>query len=240
MKTTAPPRSLERGLHLLQLLQDHETLSFSALVDLMGLPNTTVTRLLNALLELSYIEKTESGLYRLCASRRMPGANRVSPQRLQETARPMLQYMHRKMHNTALLLYWSGQQTICLERILHEESAPLHGPGHIIADHSFTPWGYFVSNPHNWLRLPSQKLNDKPRHPLSKYSVDQMLRLYKQHGYTYDLMMNRNRIAAPIYFYTEICGILVLGGTPQSLPLKDIKQYGPVLKDLADSCRQLL
>lgn len=239
MPTVAPPRSLERGLRLLQLLQDHDSLSFSELLEHLSLPNTTVTRLLSALTELAYIEKAEDGRYRLCPDRRIPGQTSISARQLLHAARPMLDYMRRQMHNTALLLHWSGKQTICLERMLHEDSAPLHGPGHIIGDHSYTPWGYFVDDPHSWLRGPKRK-PDRPRYKLTHTSIDKMLKHYQRHGYAYDLLTTRNRIACPIYFQKNICGILVLGGTPASLTLSDIKIHGPHMRDLADTCRQLL
>ncbi len=233
------PLSLERGLHILELLSQQQSLSFSDISTAMQLPNTTITRLLSALCNLNYIKKNSDGRYQQCKSPSAPANDHSIMETLKQAAMPALQYMHAHLHNTALLLFWSGKQTVCIERLIHDDSAPLHRPGHIITDHRFTPWGYFVSNPMKWLNK-KIKANNMPATVLTKTAINKMLKIYNERGYAYDLLKDRHRIAAPIFKQSTLHGILLLGGTPLSLPPKQIDQAGTLMRSLADTCGQLV
>ncbi|NRA36543.1 MAG: helix-turn-helix domain-containing protein [Planctomycetes bacterium] len=235
--TTTTPLSLARGLHLLEHLQNEGGISFSALCSQMSLPNTTVTRLLAALSELHYIQKSHDGLYHYCGP--LASSTTNISDRLLQIASPIVHHMQRSMNNTALLLYWSGTHTYCLERVLHDSAAPLHGAGHIISDQRFTPWGFFLDDPYTWLDKKITPMNM----PVKKYTkkiIKERLEVYHKHRYTYDLLPDRHRIATPIFYDDEISGILVLGGTPMSLPISLIKKYGKEMTTLADTAKKML
>ena len=233
------PLSLERGLHILELLSQHQSMSFSEVSSAMQLPNTTITRLLTALTNLAYIKKNADGHYQHCKMFSAVESQQSVMESLRQCGLPSLQHMHAHLQNTALLLFWSGKQSICIERLIHNDSAPLHSPGHIITDHRFTPWGYFVTDPMKWLHK-KIKPNNMPATALTKTSITKMLNTFDSQGYTYDLLKDRHRVAAPIYKSGALHGILLLGGTPLSLPLNQIDRAGKLMRSLADSCGQLL
>ena len=233
------PLSLERGLHILELLSRKQSMSFSDISSAMQLPNTTITRLLSALINLKYITKNSAGHYQHCKNFTAVDSTQSVIDTLKQSALPALQHMHSHLHNTALLLFWSGKQTICIERLIHDDAAPLHRPGHIITDHRFTPWGYFVTDPMKWLHK-KIKPSNMPAKALNKHSINKMLDTYNTHGYTFDLLKDRHRIAAPLFKGDDLHGILLLGGTPVSLPLKQIHPAGKLMRSLADTCSQLL
>ncbi|MFP4581366.1 MAG: IclR family transcriptional regulator [Candidatus Sumerlaeia bacterium] len=230
------PRSLERGLSLLEILgKSPQGMRYTDLVEAMALPNTTVTRLLQSLETLGYIAKNDEGLY--APGKRMQGLGleeSLEDRLLRVGTEPMRELAHYS-HNSAALLMWTGRDAVFLARELYDGSLVYQNPGYVIAYIYNTPWGIFFLNEAEWegiFRTNKTVLEDARFAPWYKRER----RRFEREGYCTSAFLDRRRMAAPIYAEGKIVAALALGGTPASLPAQRMKEHAPLLLQLSRAC----
>jgi DNA-binding IclR family transcriptional regulator len=233
---TTPPRSLVRGLRILELLARRRTpVRYSDLVGFLGLPNVTVARLLQALLVLGYVEKDAAGRYRAGPELGALGAHETLDARLRRVCLEPLRRLVERTKNSGALLLWTGDQLVGLERILHEDSVVLLQPGHIVRDLHGYPAGVFCLTSQQWRN--ALERNDRLRREgATRRWLRQETGRLASHGFACGHTRDKHRLAAPLTGNGgKLLGALSVGGTPSSLPLSRIPSAG---KQLAATARQ--
>lgn len=109
--------SLEKGINVVELLADHESLSVSEVAAHMGINRSAAHRFLATLRELGWAEKDDDGKYRLTfrvLEQAMKMADRFEIRRV---ARPFMQRLAGLTNETVNLGYWDGQGIVHLDKI---------------------------------------------------------------------------------------------------------------------------
>jgi DNA-binding IclR family transcriptional regulator len=234
------PKSLERGLDILSLVaQSPRGLRYSHLVEHLELPNTTVTRLVQALCRLGWLDKDQDRYIAGEAMKEIAAGPALERLLLQIAREPMRQLSARTLNSTALLL-WTGQDAVFLDRSLHEGSMVFQPPGYVIQHIQDTPWGVFFMDETQWEKLLSREQSDSDRSRRTQWLKQQRHRLASE-GYCCGHVENRYRLASPIRDAEQrAVGALALGGNPLTLDRRAIAAFGPLLADLASACSRRL
>ncbi len=109
--------SLEKGIKVVELLADHESLSVSEVAAHLDINRSAAHRFLATLRELGWAEKDEDGKYRLTfrvLEQAMKVADRFEIRRM---ARPFMQRLAGLTNETVNLGYWDGRGIVHLDKI---------------------------------------------------------------------------------------------------------------------------
>ncbi len=109
--------SLEKGINVIELLADHESLSVSEVAAHLDINRSAAHRFLATLRELGWAEKDDDGKYRLTfrvLEQAMKVADRFEIRRM---ARPFMQRLAGLTDETVNLGYWDGQGIVHLDKI---------------------------------------------------------------------------------------------------------------------------
>lgn len=109
--------SLGKGLRVLELLAEHGELGVSAVAAHLGTNRAGCHRFLLTLRDLGYVEKTESGRYRLTFRMLEMGMKNLDRFEIRHTAHPMMQELSRSFGETVNLGYWDGRAIVHLDKI---------------------------------------------------------------------------------------------------------------------------
>lgn len=226
------PKSLERGLDLLQLAsRSPGGFHFREATAKLGLPNVTVSRLLTALCGLEYLEHdAERALYMPGPLLALLNANETSEMLLRRAALPLLEAYCQETGHTSLLLQWTGRHTICLERLRSGRSIELQGPGHVTIGIHEAPWGIFFLPRSQW-----ELWFQRPGREQQKRWYSRECERLEREGYTCGHVPGKQRISAPLRTGAGvIIGAVAAGGTIRSMSAKRIgERDGPLLAELA-------
>ncbi len=238
----AAPRSLDRGLQVLeQVAREPEGTTFTAVQTALDLPKMTITRLLNALCALEYLEKGADGLYRTGPRFRALMDGEAMETRLRRACTEPLQRLVTETCNSGLLLHWEGSQLVCLERFLHERSIVLVPPGHVIRNIYLYPAGIFCLSPEHWEAEFAGRPGKLEAEGITRQWYEEETQRLRDLGYTTGHLADRHRIAAPLKNRAgAILGALLIGGTPDSLPEDALPEAGRLLAAAARECSRKL
>ncbi len=240
-KTIDVPRSLERGLTILEMIaRQPDGVRYGEFTDTMQLPNTTVSRLLQSLIDLDYIAKNADGLYLPGKKMHRFSLGESTEDALRRIAAQPMRQLAEECNNSTALLHWTGEHAIFLERELVDGSLVFQKPGYVILYLHNTPWGIFCAGQDKMLNIdrPGPDFGTPAEH---KKWVQHESRRLKEEGYCQGKFIDRRRIAAPIYGDDgKVIGALTLGGTHHSLNDQAIEKYAPILADLARACSERL
>lgn len=109
--------SLGKGLRVLELLAEHGELGVSAVASHLGTNRAGCHRFLMSLKDLGYVEKTESGRYRLTFKVLELGMKKLERFEIRHTAHPMMQELSRAFGETVNLGFWDGHAIVHLDKI---------------------------------------------------------------------------------------------------------------------------
>jgi DNA-binding IclR family transcriptional regulator len=109
--------SLGKGLRVLELLADYGELGVSAVAAHLGTNRAGCHRFLLTLRDLGYVEKTETGRYRLTFRMLAMGMKNLDRFEIRHTAQPMMQALARSFGETVNLGYWDGREIVHLDKI---------------------------------------------------------------------------------------------------------------------------
>jgi len=226
------PKSLERGLDLLQLAsRSPGGFHFREASAVLGLPNVTVSRLLTALCGLEYLEHDAArALYLPGPMLALLNANETPEMQLRRVALPLLEAYCQETGHTSLLLQWTGRHTICLERLRVSRSIELQGPGHVTIGIHEAPWGIFFLARSEW-----ERFFQRPGRETQRQWYESERERLERDGYTCGHVTGKQRISAPLRTGSGvIIGALAAGGTNRSMSAKRIEERdGPLLAELA-------
>jgi len=236
-KESSSPRSLERGLRLLELIGGQpEPMSYTEIQHQLDLPKMTITRLLSALCGLGFLEKVEDGRYGLGARFAALTASEPIESQLRRICWGPLNDLVQQTGNSGLIIYWNGKALECLERILHEDSVVLAPPGHIVQNPHKYPAGVFCIPESTWNDDLKKRPGQVRAEGASREWYQRELKRFRKFGYAFGNLEGRNRLAAAIYSGETIIGALVVGGTPTSLPDADMPSVGALTAETAAAC----
>ena len=226
------PKSLQRGLRVLELLSGHKHgMSFSELRDKLQLSDSACDRLLSGLQGLGYVEKNyQQGRY-------LPGpalhilCSEQGSDHLLRIVRPYLRQLRDETRNTSLLIAHQEVHMQVLERFLHEDSMALQAPGTTASNYRQPPWGWLFKDIETLKTSPVSSFSSVP----SMAMIKQELKRLKTDGYVINRQRDRRRLAAPLYDHRgSVVAAIAVGGTPISLADEDIPQ---VAQSLISACR---
>ncbi len=104
-------------MDILNLFIDHGALSFQEIIDLSGIPKTSVYRMLRSLEEMEFLEKGADGNYRL-GLLFLKFGNLVSDRLdLRKVAYPIMQDLHNDLKEAINLIVKRGDEAIYIEKI---------------------------------------------------------------------------------------------------------------------------
>jgi len=201
-----PPRALARGLELLEAVAACPGgCPFRTFSRQLGLPNTSVARLLRGLCALGYLRHdAERALYVPGERLGWLGSQEDVELRLRRLAMPQLRRLAARHHVTALLLRWTGRHVICIDRVEGPQAHLFQGIGHVTQDPAQAPWGPFTHG------TPGDALG-------RRWWRAQLARL-ESHGWTACRDPRRRRLAAPLRDAAgTVTGVMVLAGLPIDL-----------------------
>ncbi|WP_181347565.1 IclR family transcriptional regulator [Thalassobacillus sp. CUG 92003] len=111
-------RTLERGLDILfQFTEDNPVLTVKEITQQIGLPRSTVYRLLETLKAKSLIQEYGSGQYKLGLSILQLAKVSMSSMDFLNLATPIMKELSRETGETVILSGIVGKQTICFDRV---------------------------------------------------------------------------------------------------------------------------
>lgn len=209
---TTVPASLSRGLELLHLLAAHpDGLRHGEIVTQSGWSKTAVSRALKHLQALDYIDHSDID-HRYRSS---PCTQELTPSQplqllLLEAGKQVVKQLCKASGWSAALLYWTGNDVICLATQQAPGNVQLQNVGHVTRGIVDNPYHVFFLSQQQWRRF----LRDR-RHFMDKglnhawYEREQQ-RL-KQHGFTTSNNGGKQRVAAPIYRGEHCIGALLIG-----------------------------
>jgi IclR family transcriptional regulator, KDG regulon repressor len=237
-KEQAGVPALQRGLTLLEMIaQNRSPLGFNQFVQELKLPKASVSRLLKVLRDRGYVVKDEkSGTYSPGIRMSILGGSQTTALTLRREAELLLPALVDAVHNTAIVILWTGEYMQCLARGLYESSIPMQEPGNITTDLSRYPWGwlFFKTLPKAEQARAMARFQDATL--FNKRLLERMKR-FQDLGYLYDnqeIFPHVRRLGVPVFDGTgKIVGAAGIGGNPLSLPDSKVRSFGLKLKEFA-------
>ncbi|MFC5591965.1 IclR family transcriptional regulator [Sporosarcina soli] len=114
---TTKNKTVVRSLDILNLFIDHEELTFQEIIDLSGIPKTSVYRMLMTIEDMGFVEKGADSKYRLgllflkfgdLVSRRLD---------IRQVAYPIMKDLHNDVEEAVNLIIQQGDEAIYIEKI---------------------------------------------------------------------------------------------------------------------------
>lgn len=130
-------RMLLRGLRLLEALSRNDSSPLRKLSETVGLPRSTVHRLLRVLEHESYVfQDSQSKEYRLTMKLFEVGSRRMTAIGLRERAFPLMESLMQQTGETVILSVLDGQMIVHVDRVESEASTGVTSPiGHRLPVH---------------------------------------------------------------------------------------------------------
>ncbi|OGV62729.1 MAG: hypothetical protein A3K19_18270 [Lentisphaerae bacterium RIFOXYB12_FULL_65_16] len=228
--------ALKRGLEILkQVAASERPLGYNEIVERTHIPPSSVTRLLKSLEEGRYLVRDAAGKYRAGNELRFSGGMAPTFARLLAQSKPVLASLSQRTRNTALLLYWNGQELQSLDKVVDPASIVMQEVGSISRDLSNAPWGWVF---HAALDAAGRREADAcmTDHARFRRRLKARLAWYEKHGFAYDdaeHFPHVRRLAAPVLEHGRVVGAVALGGNPLTIPDKAVLTCGAAVKAAA-------
>ncbi|MCG7344145.1 IclR family transcriptional regulator [Sporosarcina sp. ACRSL] len=110
-------KTVIRTMELLYLFTDHPELTFQEIVELSGMPKSSVYRMLLSLEEMKFLEKKEDTKYRLGTIFLTFGHLVSSRMNIRQIAEPIMRRLHSEVHQAVNLTILEGDEAIYIEKI---------------------------------------------------------------------------------------------------------------------------
>ena len=237
--------TLAKGLQVLELLAEHESLTVSEVARRLDLNRSASHRFLATLQELGYATKSESKLYQATFKLLEIGMKVANNVPLRQIARPFLQELASKFEETVNLGYWDGRQIVHLDKIDSKEVLRIDpgigtsAPGHC------TGLGKSIL-----AYLPPEELDVYVRanglkrltpHTIgTRKALDKELAAIRERGYAIDdeeLTLGLRCVSAPAFDYTgHICCSISIAALAMNMSDSRIDK---IQKELRTACAAL-
>lgn len=110
-------KTVVRSMDILHLFIDHAALSFQEIIELSGIPKTSVYRMLISLEEMRFVEKGDDSKYRLGLVFLTYGNLVLSRLDVRQIAYPIMQKLHKELKEAINLIIKQGDEAIYIEKI---------------------------------------------------------------------------------------------------------------------------
>ncbi len=229
----SPVPALDRGLAILELVAAHADhgISFTEIMSRLQLPQASTARLLKALRIRGYVEQSrDHGLYVLGHRVKELLAGQKKTERLREITARHVNALRDETGNTAIFVYWSGRDWVCLCKALHEQALVLQGVGEVRRDLAHYPWSVFLL----WFKaLSEEQMEDAELIALARDRGSCEYDDFKRHGFVCVREGGSVRICTPVFDeHARLVGSLAVGGT-ESTAGENVEVIGATLKRAA-------
>jgi DNA-binding IclR family transcriptional regulator len=244
-KSLAP--ALDSGLDIIEALAENSSgLHLCEILNLLTVSKSTALRLLKALNERRYVLKeTVSGKYIPGPKMSLLGFGSPIVKIIQEKSTPILQSLSKKAgeNNTLIVIYFTGMQMQTVNKFQPENSITMMDIGTIRGDFSHAPWGWLFYHYMDDVQkiLADKKISEKK---LFEERLPVWIKYYEKNGFCFDkheIHKHIRRLAVPFFGANgKILGAIGMGGTPITLPDKEVKKFGKLMSEHANKLSQNL
>lgn len=237
--------SLEKGIHVIELLAEKKELTVSQVAAHLGLNRSASHRFLATLRELGYVEKNAESRYQLTFKLLELGMKVANRFEIRQIARPYMQELASKYNETVNLGYWDGKGIVHLDKINSQEILRMDVGVGTRAPAYCTALGKSIL-----AYLPQKELADflgserleamTPRTITSVERLKEELGQIREKGFAVDnqeLSLGLRCVAAPVFDYSGYpsCALSVAGHDTR---LTD-EVVARVQKDITQICARL-
>ena len=235
-------KTVVRSMDILNLFIDHRELSFQEIIDLSGIPKTSVYRMLKSLEEMDFLEKGADSKYRL-GLLFLTFGNLVSARLdLRQIAYPIMQTLHSDVKEAINLIVRQGDEAIYIEKIDTYQtvrlytavgrSSPLYAGAcsriilSYLTDREIESYLESVE----LTPFASGTITDKTR-------LTETIQQAKKDGYTVshsELENHSSAIAAPIFDHKgDVCAGISIAGIEANYQNENLAIFGEKVKEAA-------
>jgi IclR family transcriptional regulator, KDG regulon repressor len=242
-------KTVVRSMDILNLFKEHSQLTFQEIIDLSGIPKTSVYRMLMSLEEMEFLEKGADSKYRLGLIFLKFGSLVSSRLDIRKIALPIMQELHDDVGEAINLIVRQGDEAIYIEKIDINQKvrlytaigrrSPLYAGACARAILSFLPDSEIQTY------LESVELK-----PFAKGTITDKEELYKticqakKEGYTIsysELEDYTAALAAPIFDHKgEVVAGLSIAGIEANYQNENIPTFAAKIKEAAEKISQCL
>lgn len=119
-------KTVVRTMTILDLFEEHAELSFQEIIELSGIPKTSVYRMLKSLEEMSFLEKGEDAKYRLGLIFLKYGhlvSNRID---IRQVAYPLMETLHNDVKEAVNLIIRQEDEAVYIEKLDTQQKVRLY------------------------------------------------------------------------------------------------------------------
>jgi DNA-binding IclR family transcriptional regulator len=244
-KSQAP--ALDGGLDIMEALAENSPgLALNEILNIMNVSKSTALRLIKVLIERKYILKDRlTGKYIPGPRMSLLGFGSPIVKIIQEKSTPILQSIANETgdKNTLLIIHFTGMQMQTINKIQPENSINMMDIGTVRGDFSHAPWGWIFY--HFMDNIQKAQANKKiTQKDLFAERFPAWIKYYKKNGFCFDkheVHSHIRRLGAPFFGANgKILGAIGMGGTPITMPDKEVKKFGALLLKGANELSQNL
>lgn len=119
-------KTVVRSMDILNLFIEHEQLTFQEIIDLSGIPKTSVYRMLKSLEEMAFLEKGEDNYYRLGLLFLKFGTLVSDRLDLRQIAYPIMKELHVDVEEAVNLIILQDEEAMYIEKIDKKQKVRLY------------------------------------------------------------------------------------------------------------------
>ncbi|WP_186672406.1 IclR family transcriptional regulator [Sporosarcina sp. BP05] len=242
-------KTVVRSMDIVNLFMDHTELSFQEIIDLSGIPKTSVYRMLMSLEEMGFLEKGIDLKYRLGLLFLKFGHLVSSRLDIRQIAYPVMENLHNDVKEAINLIIKQGDEAIYIEKIDRNQKvrlytaigrrSPLYAGACSRIILSYLPQPEITAYMESIELKPfaSGTITDKER-------LHDTIRQAKKDGYTIsnsELENHTSAIAAPIFDYKgNVVAGLSVAGIEANYQDENIPIFAARVKEAAEEISQRL
>ncbi len=235
-------KTVVRSMDILDLFIDHPALSFQEMIDLSGIPKSSVYRMIRSLEEIGFLEKGDDLKYRLGTVFLKFGHLVSTRIDIRQIAVPIMEKLHKEVKEAINLAIREGDEAVYIEKIDKFQSVRLY-----TAIGKRSPL-YAGACPRAILSfLTDEELSDYfrrvERHPIAMKTIVQENQLRtsiqeaRLHGFTVSHSELENytaAVGAPIFDYRgQVIGGLSIAGIEAHFEGEIVEKYSEKVKEAA-------
>jgi len=231
--------SLQKGIHVLELLARHKALTVSEVATHLASNRAASHRFLATLRDLGYVEKNEEGRYQLTFRMLEMGMQAADRFEIRQTARKYMQELAAAFKETVNLGVWDGSGILHVDKIDSPEILRIDAPVGSKAPAYCTALGKAVL-----AHLPADELDaylsrtrlsaHGPHTIVAKKELREELRKTSARGYAVDneeLASGLRCVAAPVFDHSgHVRYALSISCPSMRLKMKDVKKVAAAVK----------
>ncbi|MBO0587951.1 IclR family transcriptional regulator [Sporosarcina sp. E16_8] len=242
-------KTVVRSMDIVNLFIDHTELSFQEIIDLSGIPKTSVYRMLMSLEEMGFLEKGIDSKYRLGLLFLTFGHLVSSRLDIRQIAYPVMENLHNDVKEAINLIIKQGDEAIYIEKIDRNQKVRLYTAigrrSPLYAGACSRIILSYLPEPEITAYMESIELKPFATGTITdKVRLQETIRQAKKDGYTIsnsELENHTSAIAAPIFDYKgNIIAGLSIAGIEANYQDENIPIYAARVKEAAEEISQRL